>query len=1057
MAELPEFGVWQVPEYYRTHGAQITNESWTVDLSDSRTDLNDVFPVLQITIDSAANLPKKMISVVDPYVKVHVCPMQNWSPVSEQNFDQLFPHDFREKSSFVKAAVDSSLAIGTKQRSQTITNRRNPTWNFPVCVMCPPRSWIVIRVFNDNAFHNDFMGQVLIPIFSNVVPRHWSDVLRNPVYDENQGITVNLPLRNKHNGELGNSRIRLKLKFLVKNFDAARTPTQLNPTSQLTQSPRPVSNNASIAGSGQGQVTRHVDSTGRTYWTTRTPLGPVTSFEDPSLDATWSNQNAAAAPLNRANAFARRSNPAAMGPVQEVSAVSNDTDDGTVVGDSLDRGLSDLNVGSGSINNSTELVPGMVVEIEHKHIMECRVGILKRVEDDGQLTFSWKDNEETFYPNSSRLHPIGWSTWSTMNSHVLNRIFRKPPWYTREFDWEEFLEDQSLIPLPARFLTGAINQEYSSLPVNFATGSGSVFARGSLSSAAVFESDASTEPIRQSTTVSTPRTPIRLPEERVDQRPLPPGWEMNLTKDGRAFFINHIQRTTTWEDPRNDSSSASRISSTAAPSAPDRAISLPAGWEARVAPNGRTYYLDHLSKKTSWEMPTLSEPRGVASSSVQEEETLDQFEPLKYPWEERYSNEYGRMLYINHKTKSTQWEDPRLRSDSDNDVARTKGGASAIPAYTRDFKMKQANFRRTRKSPQGQVKFEVDRQWVFVSSFGALKKIPSEDLKKRIYMNFKGEDGLDYGGLAREWFYLLSNDACHPFNGLFQYAANDNYTLQVNPNSKDEKDAWYFLGRVIGMALHHGRLLDAYFIRPFYKTILDQPTSLDDVQGFDAEYHKNLSYVLETENGGEIVGATFSITEELDDGSTVEKELKPGGEDIDVTDANKHEYINLVLKHKFVDSVKSQMDQLKKGLNEIVPLRDLKQFDPYELEMMIGGIDEIDVDDWRKNTEYKGYTPRDTTISFFWRFVLTLDSEMKSRLLQFITGTSRVPIGGFSELQGSQGPRKFCIQKISDPKSLPKTHTCFNRIDLPPYSSYPVMRKKLLQALEFSAGFGGVD
>lgn len=74
--------------------------------------------------------------------------------------------------------------------------------------------------------------------------------------------------------------------------------------------------------------------------------------------------------------------------------------------------------------------------------------------------------------------------------------------------------------------------------------------------------------------------------------------------------------------------------------------------------------------------------------------------------------------------------------------------------------------------------------------------------------------------------------------------------------------------------------------------------------------------------------------------------------------------------------------------------------------------------------------------------------ERKSRLLQFATGTSRIPVNGFKDLQGSDGPRRFTIEKSGDPSQLPKSHTCFNRIDLPPYKDYATLEQKLTLAVE---------
>lgn len=90
----------------------------------------------------------------------------------------------------------------------------------------------------------------------------------------------------------------------------------------------------------------------------------------------------------------------------------------------------------------------------------------------------------------------------------------------------------------------------------------------------------------------------------------------------------------------------------------------------------------------------------------------------------------------------------------------------------------------------------------------------------------------------------------------------------------------------------------------------------------------------------------------------------------------------------------------------------------------------------------------DEVIQWFWKCVRSWPPERKSRLLQFATGTSRIPVNGFKDLQGSDGPRRFTIEKSGDPSQLPKSHTCFNRIDLPPYKDYASLEYKLTLAVE---------
>jgi len=118
------------------------------------------------------------------------------------------------------------------------------------------------------------------------------------------------------------------------------------------------------------------------------------------------------------------------------------------------------------------------------------------------------------------------------------------------------------------------------------------------------------------------------------------------------------------------------------------------------------------------------------------------------------------------------------------------------------------------------------------------------------------------------------------------------------------------------------------------------------------------------------------------------------------------------------------MEALKTGFNEIVPLELLRVFDAGELELLLGGIGTIDVRDWRSNTVYKGeYHENHLVIQWFWRLVLSFNNEMRARLLQFVTGTSRVPMNGFKELYGSNGPKKFTIERWGSSDRLPRAHT----------------------------------
>ncbi|VEN34100.1 unnamed protein product [Callosobruchus maculatus] len=504
---------------------------------------------------------------------------------------------------------------------------------------------------------------------------------------------------------------------------------------------------------------------------------------------------------------------------------------------------------------------------------------------------------------------------------------------------------------------------------------------------------------------------------------------------------------------------------------------LPAGWSVQRAPNGRLFFIDHNERTTSWVDPRTGRPsampnqggagagpgaaqgvggagqQGAGPNNARRPQDDDVLGPLPEGWEERVHSD-GRIFFIDHNTRTTQWEDPRL---SNPQIA-----GPAIP-YSRDYKRKYEYMKtQLRKPTNVPNKFEIKvrRRSILEDSYRVITTVPRiELLKTKLWIEFEGEVGLDYGGLAREWFYLLSKEMFNPYYGLFEYSAMDNYTLQINPFSgvcnEEHLSYFKFIGRVAGMAVYHGKLLDAFFIRPFYKMMLSKPIDLKDMESVDSEYYKSLLWI--KENDPSDLGLTFSVDEESF-GHTTVHELVDGGADIPLDNSNKDDYIKCIIQWRFVGRVQDQMNAFLDGFSDLIPMNLIKIFDENELELLMCGIQHIDVKDWKTNTLYKGdYHSNHIVIQWFWRVVLSFNNEMRARLLQFVTGTSRVPMNGFKELYGSNGPQLFTIEKWGTTENFPRAHTCFNRLDLPPYESYKHLKDKLIKAIEGSQGFAGVD
>lgn len=382
--------------------------------------------------------------------------------------------------------------------------------------------------------------------------------------------------------------------------------------------------------------------------------------------------------------------------------------------------------------------------------------------------------------------------------------------------------------------------------------------------------------------------------------------------------------------------------------------------------------------------------------------------------------------------------------------------------YQRGFHAKLRNFYRKLESkgygqgPQ-KSKIVIRRDKLLDDARVKFMQLSRQDLRKnKIFICFQGEEGLDYGGPAREFFYLLSRELFNPYYGLFEYSASDMYTVQISPMSTFQEHVleWFqFAGRVLAVALIHQYLLDAFFTRPFYKALLrDTNWTLGDLETLDPEYCQSLMWIKDNDIT-DVLDLNFSVTEDKC-GQLIERDLKENGRNIPVTEKNKLEYIQRLIKWRVERGVQKQTEALVKGFYEVLDQKHVQIFDARELELVLCGTVEIDINDWKKNTDYRsGYHSSHQIILWFWQAVDKFDNEQKLKLLQFVTGTSSIPYEGFAALRGSNGPRKFCIERWGTADALPRAHTCFNRLDLPPYASFENLHDKLILAIEETSGF----
>lgn len=204
------------------------------------------------------------------------------------------------------------------------------------------------------------------------------------------------------------------------------------------------------------------------------------------------------------------------------------------------------------------------------------------------------------------------------------------------------------------------------------------------------------------------------------------------------------------------------------------------------------------------------------------------------------------------------------------------------------------------------------------------------------------------------------------------------------------------------------------------------------------QHHRSLKWMLENDIDG-VLDLTFSV--EADDfGKTRVVDLKPDGSNIAVTNDNKAEYVQLLVQHRLTESIKDQIEAFRKGFDEVVPQKLVSIFSAPELQLLLNGLPDINVEDWRANTELHQLQQSDAVVSWFWRAVRSFDQEERAKLLQvsppllphrtglirrvqFSTGSSRLPVEGFQGLQGAQGATKFSLVNAHTKSVLPSAHT----------------------------------
>ncbi|KAJ1665908.1 hypothetical protein IW140_002834 [Coemansia sp. RSA 1813] len=327
----------------------------------------------------------------------------------------------------------------------------------------------------------------------------------------------------------------------------------------------------------------------------------------------------------------------------------------------------------------------------------------------------------------------------------------------------------------------------------------------------------------------------------------------------------------------------------------------------------------------------------------------------------------------------------------------------------------------------------------------------SQDLRKQLKVRFVGEEGVDEGGVQKEFFQLIVRDVFSSKYGIFKANSESQYHWFLSQTSptKDMLEEIWLTGQLIGLAVYNGVILDIHLPPVMYKKLLGMSAATEDLREIDPELYHGLTQLLRmSDDELSFLDRTFEI--EYDDlGHLRTHELIPDGASTVLTAENRELFIDKYVDFILNKSCAKQFAEFKGGFDRICGLSYVRYMQPQELELLVCGCSDLDFGALENSTVYDGGYSRSTkVIEYFWQVVGEFGDELKRKLLFFATSSDRVPIGGLSKLQ-------FVIAKNGgDSDRLPTSHTCFNVLLLPEYSSLDKLRERLLTAIHNSEGFG---
>ena len=400
------------------------------------------------------------------------------------------------------------------------------------------------------------------------------------------------------------------------------------------------------------------------------------------------------------------------------------------------------------------------------------------------------------------------------------------------------------------------------------------------------------------------------------------------------------------------------------------------------------------------------------------------------------------------------------------------GGSENFYDKRNVFYKKLLEYHQERRIKRSKISLRIDRDTIVRSSYNSTKWLSDSQWVHLFKIEFRNELGIDEGGVRREWFEVLCRELFSPNFNLFVQAEEGRDTVHPNPhpNSKgfdiSPMKLYSFAGKIVGKSVIESAYGSTYqqqipvrLAKSFLALIVGlrvqyKHFSYDMPDFYNTKVQSIIKGNVDDESSG-MNEMTFS--EEEYDVSHINSpqliELKPNGLNVKVTDTNKYEYLNLLAQYRLCNRFQDQSNAFLEGFYSLVPDSLLSLFDEHELELLLCGTRDYDLSELKRHHTIVAQTftgSRAKVLKWFWVIVSNFSTDQMAKLLQFTTGSSHLPHGGFASLVPN-----FQILGSGERNSLPTARTCFNMICLPDYDEFSYFEQSLLIAItEGNEGFG---